>query len=101
MPIAGKITITKTTMPSPPIQCVKLRQNRIEYGKDSTSGRIEDPVVVKPDDDSKNASTNEGIDPLRIYGNVPIKVRTSHDRDTDRKPSLMCTFSEEDFLEIK
>jgi hypothetical protein len=61
---------------------------------------IDEPVVVNPDDDSKNASIKEGIDPLRRYGKVPIHIRTSHDRDTARKPSLFCTFSDADFLEI-
>ncbi len=59
---------------------MKLRQNRIEYGRDSTSGKIDAPVVVNPDVDSKNASTNEVIDPLSRKGNVPIQERTSHDK---------------------
>jgi hypothetical protein len=80
---------------------VKLRQNRIEYDIDSTSGMIDAPVVVNPDDDSKKASTNEGIDPLIRYGNVPIHERTSHDKETDKKPSLLCIFSEEAFFETK
>ena len=93
--------ITNKTIPSPPIQCVKLRQNRIDYGRDSTSGKIDAPVVVNPDTVSKNASTNEEIDPLSRKGNVPIQERTSHERDTDKKPSLVSTFSALDFLEIR
>jgi hypothetical protein len=58
---------------------------------------IDAPVVVNPDDDSKNASIKEEIDPLIINGKVPAHVRTSHDIETARKPSLFCTFSEDDF----
>jgi hypothetical protein len=57
--------MTNNIIPSPPIQWVKLRQNKIEYGRDSTSGKIDAPVVVKPEHDSKNASIKEAIDPLR------------------------------------
>ena len=47
----------------PPIQCVRLRQNNKDLGKISISTKIEEPVVVKPETDSKNASTKEGIAP--------------------------------------
>jgi len=100
MPRVGKIIITNTTIPSPPIQCVKLRQNKTEYGRDSTSENIEAPVVVNPDAVSKNASTNESIDPLSRNGNVPMHDRTSHESETARNPSLLRTFSAAAFFDI-
>jgi len=48
-------------IPIPPNQCVRLRQKRIEKGNISTLVIIEDPVVEKPEVDSKKASINEGI----------------------------------------
>jgi hypothetical protein len=50
------IIITKTSTPIPPIQCVKLLQNAIPFGRISISVKIVDPVVVNPDTVSKNAS---------------------------------------------
>ena len=41
----------------PPIQCMKERQKRIPLGKGSTAVRMEAPVVVKPETDSKKQST--------------------------------------------
>jgi len=43
----------------------------MEKGSISTSFKIEAPVVEKPDADSKNASINEGMVPLIIYGRDP------------------------------
>jgi hypothetical protein len=85
--------ITSTIIPRPPIQCVRLLQNNIEKGRFSTSVNIEDPVVVKPDDDSKKASTNEGIVPLKIYGRAPMSEKIIHDNVTEIKPSLLLSFS--------
>ena len=50
----------------PPIQWVMLRQNNIDLGKASISVSIDDPVVVNPETDSKNALINEGIAPEKI-----------------------------------
>ena len=49
--------ITNTRTPMPPIQCVKLRQNKMPLLSDSTSVTMEAPVVVKPLTVSKRAST--------------------------------------------
>ena len=49
-------TITKTRTPIPPIQCVRLLQKDIPIGRTSISVNIVEPVVVKPDTVSKNAS---------------------------------------------
>ena len=77
----------------PPIQCVKLLQKRIEYGMISTLVRIDDPVVVKPEEDSKKALMNDGIVPLIIYGRVPISVNVTHDKVTARYPSRLLILS--------
>ncbi|GHU27011.1 hypothetical protein FACS1894164_18820 [Spirochaetia bacterium] len=51
------ITATiKTNTPIPPIQCAKLRQNNIPFGKLSISASIVAPVVVNPDVDSNTQS---------------------------------------------
>lgn len=56
MPRRGSTATVSTTMPMPPIQWVRERQNRIERGSASMSRRIEAPVVVNPDMVSKKAS---------------------------------------------
>jgi hypothetical protein len=71
-------------IPIPPNHCVRLLQKRIEYGNISTSFIIEEPVVEKPDVDSKNASINDGIVLLKIYGKVPRREKTIHEITTDR-----------------
>ena len=52
---SNKIENTKT--PIPPNQCVKLLQNKIPFGKDSISVKMDDPVVVKPDNGVGAAAT--------------------------------------------
>ena len=47
---------TNTSTPIPPIQCVKLRQNKEQCASTSTSDKILAPVVVKPEIVSKRAS---------------------------------------------
>ena len=47
---------TKTMTPMPPTQWVKLLQKRLAWLSASTSDRILDPVVVKPDTVSNTAS---------------------------------------------
>lgn len=46
----------KISTPMPPIQEAKDRQNRIPWGRDSTSVRMDPPVVVKPETTSKKQS---------------------------------------------
>ena len=74
--------ITRAIIPSPPIHCVKLLQKRIECGSISTFLRIDDPVVVKPEVDSKKASMTDGIVPLNRNGSDPNIVKKSHDNVT-------------------
>jgi hypothetical protein len=82
--IEGNINMTRTMNPKPPSQWVRLLQKSIEYGSISTFAIIEEPVVVKPELDSKKASMKEGIVPLRIYGRVPNTRKINHDSTTIR-----------------
>ena len=52
----GSTAMVKNTIPKPPIQWVSVRQNRMPWGKISTSSMIVAPVVVNPDIVSKKAS---------------------------------------------
>ena len=52
-----------TSTPIPPTQWVKLRQYKMLLDRLSTSGRMDAPVVVKPDTVSNNASIKRGISP--------------------------------------
>ena len=76
----GSIAIAKTSIPIPPIQWVKLLQNNRPFGSASTSLKIDEPVVVKPETVSKNASTYEGICPDKKNGNAPKTDNEIHDR---------------------
>jgi hypothetical protein len=71
-----------TIIPIPPIQCVRLLQKRIEKERLSTSFTTVEPVVVKPEEDSKKALIKEGIDPEIIYGKVPSRIKSIQDRAT-------------------
>src|SRR5699024_3143972 len=70
-PARGRIAMTKTRIPIPPIQCVKLLQKIRHLGSVSTSGRILDPVVVNPDTTSNKASIYDGIAPASTNGKAP------------------------------
>ncbi len=64
-PLMGMIASRNTRTPMPPIQWVKLRQNREQWESASTSLKMLAPVVVKPDTVSKSASVKDGISPVR------------------------------------
>ncbi len=51
-------------MPMPPSHWVKERQKSTPRATDSMSVKIEAPVVVKPEADSKSASTGLEMAPL-------------------------------------
>ena len=72
----------------PPIQWVKLRQIRIHFGSDSTSGKILAPVVVKPETVSNRASITLVMLPLKRKGRDPMILRTIQLRATVTKPSF-------------
>jgi len=57
--------------------------------------------VDNPEVDSKNASINEGIVPLIMYGKAPSNEKITHDRVTARNPSLLLNFAESASLEMK
>jgi hypothetical protein len=80
---------------------VKLLQNKIDLGNDSTSLRMEDPVVVKPEVDSKKAFMNDGIVSLKMKGNDPARERMIHPNDTDINPSLFVIVIFAALFEIK
>ncbi len=84
----GRIAIEITIIPSPPIQCVKLRQYKIPCGSSSILFRIEAPVVVNPDIVSKNASVTLVILPLNIYGIMPNTENNNQAVATITEPSL-------------
>jgi hypothetical protein len=73
----------------------------MEYGIISTSLIMEEPVVVKPEADSKNASINDGIVLLIRYGKVPNREKTIHEITTARYPSLLLNLSASAFLPVR
>ena len=68
---SGMTAITNTRIPMPPTQWVNERQKSRQWGRASTSDRIDAPVVVKPDAVSNTASNIFGIDPDRRNGSAP------------------------------
>lgn len=53
-------------------------------GSDSTSEKIEAPVVEKPEELSKKASANDDVHPQSKKGKEPIKLDKSHADATNR-----------------
>ena len=86
--LKGITAITKTSTPIPPTQWVRQRQKFIHLGRPSISLRIVDPVVVKPDTTSKNASSNRGMHPENRKGSAPKKDHRIQASATIRKPSF-------------
>ena len=64
-PREGRRAMVRTRMPMPPSQWVKERQKRMPLGRPSTAGRMEEPVVVKPEMDSKKQSTKLAKSPQK------------------------------------
>ena len=87
-PRRGKTANTNTNTPMPPIQCVKLLQNRQHLDRASTSLRMEAPVVVKPEMASNMASSKRGISLLIQNGNAPKRLMAIQLTDTLTKPSV-------------
>ena len=90
-PRRGRMATKRAMIPMPPSQWEKLRQKSIPRGKASTSANIVAPVVVKPDMDSKNASTGAEVAPVSRKGIAPSRAADSQPRDTTAKPSFMVT----------
>ena len=57
-------------------------------------------MVLKPEQDSNNASANPGIAPEIIKGAAPAREHTSHVKDTTKNPSLDLNFSGEGLKKI-
>ena len=89
MPSEGINAMANMSIPMPPIQCVKERQNSIPFGSASISDSMEQPVVEKPEHDSKKASAKPGMLPVIIKGTAPRAVEISQHNVTMRKPSLI------------
>ena len=62
-PIDGRTTRTNITTPTPPNQWVEARKKRSPRGSASTLLRLVDPVVVKPETASNQASETENSPP--------------------------------------
>ena len=86
-PIFGISASVSTSTPMPPTQWVKLRQNSSPFGSASTSVRIVEPVVVKPEVASKKQSTSEGMLPWKKNGSPPKNDTRIHPSATIAKPS--------------
>ena len=73
----GSMATVKRMIPIPPIRWVKLRQNRMPWGRASTLGIIEAPVVVSPETVSKKASATLRELGIKQKGNMPKRVKKS------------------------
>ena len=82
------IAITNTITPIPPIQWENDRQNSIDFGRISTFGTIEAPVVVRPLTMSNKASVKEGIAPLMTNGTAPTSELATQQTATVINPSF-------------
>ena len=77
-----------TRIPIPPTQIVIERQSKILFGIISIFLITEDPVVVKPDAVSKNASKKLGKTSLKMSGKDPKAEKINHESPTTAKPSF-------------
>ena len=76
-----------TTIPKPPNHCIILLQNKMPCVWESTSLRMVDPVVEKPDMVSKKASVTLSTAPLKRKGSMPKAENNSQERETMTKVS--------------
>lgn len=88
-PSAGRRAMAIKRMPSPPSQCVKQRQKSMPFGRISMLECTDDPVVERPEADSKKASIKFGIVPDITYGSDDIAEAAIQQNETIRKPSLI------------
>ena len=84
----GSTATANASIPSPPIQWEKERQNRILSGNTSTVVRTVAPVVVYPETESKKASVKLGTAPLITDGNAPNTDISTHARAATAIPSF-------------
>ena len=85
----GKITTKTMTMPKPPSHWLKLRQKAMAAGMESICSAVitVEPVVVRPETDSKKASTGDVMVPSKRNGSAPATPPTSHASPTVASPS--------------
>ena len=88
-PVMGSTARINTITPIPPIQWVKLRQNRLHRDSASTSLKMLAPVVVNPEIVSNSASVKLGISPLNTNGRAPMALSSTQARVTTTNPSLV------------
>ena len=88
-PVMGSTARINTITPMPPIQWVKLRQNRLHRDSASTSLKMLAPVVVNPEIVSNSASVKLGISPLNTKGRAPMALSSTQARVTTTNPSLV------------
>ena len=79
--------MVKISTPIPPTQEEKARQNRMLRGRDSMSGRMVPPVVVKPEALSKKQSAKEANSPENQKGRAPNRQKDSQISPTTVNPS--------------
>ncbi len=70
IPRKGRTATASTMIPIPPSHWLKPRQKRRPRGSEPGSEKIEAPVVVKPEIDSKKASSGEAM-PASQNGSAP------------------------------
>lgn len=87
-PMEGNRARANTKMPIPPSQWVELRQNKMLLGKLSISRKMEAPVVVNPETDSKIQSIKVPNPPLMKKGMAPKNDMVIQMNATLTKPSL-------------
>ena len=87
-PSEESMTTKKTTTPKPPIHWLMHLQNIRLYGNASRFVKTEAPVVVRPEADSKRASTKRHSGRIKKYGNAPTTVANSQLTPITQKASL-------------
>gem|GEM_PF-5791920 len=69
---------TNNSRPNPPTHCVIALYTRIDPGSNSGLCTTDEPVVVKPLNDSNTASVTDPTTPVVTYGNAPNSGTTTH-----------------------
>ena len=88
----GKMVIAITIIPIPPNHC-KMARHRIRHlGSSSKLLRVENPVVVKADTDSKSALTNVQFGDSQYIGNPEKKLQITQDKKVNKKASRIPSF---------
>ena len=86
---SGRNTIATTMMPTPPSHCIKPRHKSNPFGSSSRPSITVEPVVVRPDMASKNASTKRSSVSPNIKGKAPNSGSASHTPVVSKKVCWM------------